>query len=287
MSLISPTSRRFEHISSRFGRITTLFSCFIIGISWSVQAQEGAAITPESTELYVDLEQVRLGLTPQEAPSDAIVLFDGTDLAGWQAMQLRIAGDMPGMVESVADYVPGRATELAQWEVAGGVMTVAPGTGAIETKRAFGDVQLHVEWNAPVADGKSGQGYSNSGVFFMGLYEVQILNSYENETYNNGQASSVYKQHIPLVNASRAPGEWQSYDIIFMAPRFSEKGSLVSPARITVFHNGVLVQNNVELMGPTTYIGASHYTPHPEKMPLALQDHGNPVLFRNIWIREL
>ena len=287
MSLILPTFRSVECICSRFGRITTLFSCAIIGISWSVQAQEGAAITPESTELYVDLEQVRPGLTPQEAPADAIVLFDGTDLAGWQAMQLRIAGDMQGMVESVADYVPGRATEPAQWEVAGGVMTVAPGTGAIETKRAFGDVQLHVEWNAPVAEGKSGQGYSNSGVFFMGLYEVQILNSYENETYNNGQASSVYKQHIPLVNASRAPGEWQSYDIIFMAPRFSEKGSLVSPARITVFHNGVLVQNNVELMGPTTYIGASHYTPHPEKMPLALQDHGDPVLFRNIWIREL
>ena len=287
MSLISPTSRSFEHSCSRIGRITTLFLCFIIGISWSVQAQEGAAITPESTELYVDLEQVSPGLTPQEAPSDAIVLFDGTDLAGWQAMQLRIAGDMPGMVESIADYVPGRATEPARWEVANGVMTVAPGTGAIETKQAFGDVQVHLEWNAPVAEGKSGQGYSNSGVFFMGLYEVQILNSYKNETYNNGQASSVYKQHIPLVNASRAPGEWQSYDIIFMAPRFSEKGRLVSPARITVFHNGVLVQNNVELLGPTTYIGASHYTPHPKKMPLALQDHGDPVQFRNIWIREL
>jgi len=106
-------------------------------------------------------------------------------------------------------------------------------------------------------------------------------------TYNNGQASSVYKQHIPLVNASRAPGQWQSYDIIFMAPRFSEKGSLISPARITIFYNGVLVQNNVELLGPTTYIGASHYIPHPEKMPLALQDHGDPVQFRNIWIREL
>jgi len=287
MSLISPTSRSFEHSCSRIGRITTLFLCFIIGISWSVQAQEGAAITPESTELYVDLEQVSPGLTPQEAPSDAIVLFDGTDLAGWQAMQLRIAGDMPDIVESIADYVPGWTTEPAQWEVADGVMTVAPGTGAIETKQAFGDVQVHLEWNAPVAEGKSGQGYSNSGVFFMGLYEVQILNSYKNETYNNGQASSVYKQHIPLVNASRAPGEWQSYDIIFIAPRFSEKGRLVSPARITVFHNGVLVQNSVELLGPTTYIGASHYTPHPEKMPLALQDHGDPVQFRNIWIREL
>ena len=287
MSLISLTTRSFEHICSRFGRITTLFSCFIIGISWSVQAQEGAVITPESTELYVELAQVSPGITLEQAPSDAIVLFDGTDLTAWQAMQLRIAGDMPGMVESIADYEAGKATEPAEWTVAGGVMTVAPGSGAIETKRAFGDVQLHIEWNAPLADGKSGQGYSNSGVFFMGLYEVQILNSYENETYNNGQASSVYKQHIPLVNASRAPGQWQSYDIIFMAPRFSEKGRLISPARITVFHNGVLVQNNVELLGPTTYIGASHYAPHPEKMPLALQDHGDPVQFRNIWIREL
>ena len=287
MSLISLTTRSFEHICSRFGRITTLFSCFIIGISWSVQAQEGAVITPESTELYVELAQVSPGITLEQAPSDAIVLFDGTDLTTWQAMQLRIAGDMPGMVESIADYEAGKATEPAEWTVAGGVMTVAPGSGAIETKRAFGDVQLHIEWNAPLADGKSGQGYSNSGVFFMGLYEVQILNSYENETYNNGQASSVYKQHIPLVNASRAPGQWQSYDIIFMAPRFSEKGRLISPARITVFHNGVLVQNNVELLGPTTYIGASHYAPHPEKMPLALQDHGDPVQFRNIWIREL
>jgi hypothetical protein len=259
----------------------------IIGLLGGIQAQEAAVITPESTELYVELEQVSPGLTPEQPPSDAIVLFDGTDLTAWQVMQLRIAGDMPGMVESIGDYEAGRATVPAQWEVAGGVMTVAPGTGAIETKRAFGDVQLHLEWNAPVDEGKSGQGYSNSGVFFMGLYEVQILNSYENDTYNNGQASSVYKQHIPLVNASRAPGQWQSYDIIFMVPRFSEKGSLISPARITVLHNGVLVQNNVELLGPTTFIGASHYTPHPEKMPLALQDHGDLVQFRNIWIREL
>lgn len=272
---------------TQFGRRAVVTFGMTIGLWGGIQAQEAAVITPESTELYVDLEQVSPGLTPEQPPSDAIVLFDGTDLTAWQVMQLRIAGDMPGMVESIGDYEAGKATVPAQWEVAGGVMTVAPGTGAIETKRAFGDVQLHLEWNAPVAEEKSGQGYSNSGVFFMGMYEVQILNSYENDTYNNGQASSVYKQHIPLVNASRAPGQWQSYDIIFMAPRFSEKGSLISPARITVFHNGVLVQNNVELLGPTTYIGASHYTPHPEKMPLALQDHGDPVQFRNIWIREL
>ena len=285
MNYYAVDNRYFSRI--QFGRRAVVTFGMIIGLLGGIQAQEAAVITPESTELYVDLEQVSPGLTPEQPPSDAIVLFDGTDLTAWQAMQLRIAGDMPGMVESIGDYEAGRATVPAQWTVAGGVMTVAPGTGAIETKRAFGDVQLHLEWNAPVAEGKSGQGYSNSGVFFMGMYEVQILNSYENDTYNNGQASSVYKQHIPLVNASRAPGQWQSYDIIFMAPRFSEKGSLISPARITVLHNGVLVQNNVELLGPTTYIGASHYTPHPEKMPLALQDHGDPVQFRNIWIREL
>lgn len=285
MNYYAVDNRYFSRTQS--GRRAVVTFGMIIGLLGGIQAQEAAVITPESTELYVELEQVSPGLTPEQPPSDAIVLFDGTDLTAWQVMQLRIAGDMPGMVESIGDYEAGRATVPAQWEVAGGVMTVAPGTGAIETKRAFGDVQLHLEWNAPVAEGKSGQGYSNSGVFFMGMYEVQILNSYENDTYNNGQASSVYKQHIPLVNASRAPGQWQSYDIIFMAPRFSEKGSLISPARITVLHNGVLVQNNVELLGPTTYIGASHYTPHPEKMPLALQDHGDPVQFRNIWIREL
>lgn len=285
MNYYAVDNRYFSRTQS--GRRAVVTFGMIIGLLGGIQAQEAAVITPESTELYVELEQVSPGLTPEQPPSDAIVLFDGTDLTAWQVMQLRIAGDMPGMVESIGVYEAGRATVPAQWEVAGGVMTVAPGTGAIETKRAFGDVQLHLEWNAPVAEGKSGQGYSNSGVFFMGMYEVQILNSYENDTYNNGQASSVYKQHIPLVNASRAPGQWQSYDIIFMAPRFSEKGSLISPARITVLHNGVLVQNNVELLGPTTYIGASHYTPHPEKMPLALQDHGDPVQFRNIWIREL
>ena len=272
---------------TNISRFVILSFCIVVSFICDVHAQSGAVVTPESTELYVDLAKISPGLTAQMPPSDATDLFDGTDLAKWQAMQLRIAGDMPGIMNSIADYEPGKMTHSAQWEVADGIMTVEPGTGAIETKRPVSDMQLHLEWNAPVAEEKSGQGYSNSGVFFIGRYVVQILNSYENTTYNNGQASSVYKQHIPLVNASRAPGQWQSYDIIFMAPRFSEKGSLTAPARITVFHNGVLVQNNVELLGPTTYIGASHYTPHPNKMPLALQDHGDPVQFRNIWIREL
>jgi len=263
---------------------STLLFFGLMGALSSVYAQ---TITPETTELYVPLAQVSPGATTSEPPSDAIVLFDGTHLDAWQKMQLWVGGAMPDVVRNLKNFIPGKEMPAPEWTIEEGAMQVAAGTGAIETKQSFADVQLHLEWMAPVAQGKSGQGYSNSGVFFMGLYEVQILNSYENETYNNGQAASVYKQHIPLVNASRPAGSWQSYDIVFMAPRFSEKGTLVSPARITVFHNGVLVQNNVELLGPTVYIGAPHYTPHPEKMPLALQDHGDPIQFRNIWVREL
>ncbi len=205
------------------------------------------------------------------APSDGIVLFDGGSTDEWQ--------------KAPSDNVqPGQPIE---WTLEGKDLVVAPRTGSIATKRSFRDVQLHIEWNAPVAEGKTGQGYSNSGVFFMGMYEVQILNSHGNSTYSNGQASSVYKQHMPLVNASRPPGSWQVYDIIFTAPRFSEKGAIVSPARITVLHNGVLTQNNVALFGPTRFIGMPSYEAHAEKLPLILQDHGDPVRFRNIWIREL
>jgi hypothetical protein len=223
------------------------------------------AQVPEATEIYKELEVVTPG-EGTKAPSDAIVLFDGTNLDAWV---------------SVNDE------GLAPWKVENGIAIVEPGSGFIKTKQHFADVQLHIEWMSPVAEGKEGQLYSNSGVFFMGKYEVQVLNSFENPTYNNGQAGSVYKQHIPLVNASKAPGTWQEYDIIFMAPKFSEKGTVVSPARITVFHNGVLIQNNVELLGPTLYIGAPHYEAHEGKLPLYLQDHGDPVQFRNIWIREL
>lgn len=153
-------------------RLVTLSFCIVVSSVCSVLAQNGAVITPESTELYVDLAKISPGLTSQMPPSDATVLFDGTDLLKWQAMQLRIAGDMQGIAQSIADYELGKVTQPAQWEVADEIMTVEPGTGAIETKRLFGDMQLHLEWNAPVAEEKSGQGYSNSGVFFMGLYEV-------------------------------------------------------------------------------------------------------------------
>ncbi|MCG8373508.1 MAG: DUF1080 domain-containing protein [Balneolales bacterium] len=263
-------------------RITTIILLLFITVSTLAQNN----VTPESTELYVNLEKV----TPGEqgsAPSDAIVLFDGTSLDAWQSKVFSVGGSMRDMAGRIPGFTAEGNGGPAEWEIRNGELVVKPGTGYIETKQGFGDVQLHIEWLAPSAEGKSGQGYSNSGVFFMGLYEVQILNSYENPTYQNGQAASVYKQHIPLVNASKPVDTWQTYDIIFMAPKFSDKGTLVSPARITVFHNGVLVQNNVELLGPTVYIGTPHYVAHSDKLPLALQDHSDPMRFRNIWIREL
>ena len=198
-------------------------------------------------------------------PSDAIVLFDGGDLSAWE-------------------HADGRD---AEWTVDGKAMTVTAKSGDIQTRQAFGDVQLHIEWRTPKAVSGEDQGRGNSGVFLQTLYEVQILDSFNNRTYSNGQAASIYKQHIPLVNASRGPGQWQAYDIVYEAPRFGDGGTLERPAYITVFHNGVLVQNRVELTGPSVYRGQPEYRPHAAKLPLKLQDHGNPVSFRNIWIREL
>lgn len=198
------------------------------------------------------------------APSDAIVLFDGTDLAAWSG--------------------PDGA---AGWEVENGAFTVTPGAGDLATRRAFGDVQLHLEWRSPTVLTGEGQERGNSGVFLMGRYEVQVLDSYESLTYSNGQAGSIYKQHIPAVNATRAPGEWQAFDIVFTAPRFAPGGRLERPATMTVLHNGVLIHNHVTLLGPTVFIGEPAYEAHESKLPLTLQDHGNLVSFRNIWIREL
>lgn len=243
-------------------------------------------ISPESTELYKEVPVVAPSPN-HKSPSDGLVLFDGSGTSQWQKNPIQIVASMREMDPIIRDLKGSYEMDAVEWIVEKGELVVKPGSGAIATKKTFGDVQLHLEWNAPVDEGKSSQLYSNSGVFFMGLYEVQILNSYQNPTYSNGQASSVYKQHIPLVNASRPPGEWQVYDIVFTAPRFSDKGTLISPARITVFHNGILTQNNVELLGPTCYIGTPYYVPHPEKLPLILQDHGDPIRFRNIWIREL
>jgi hypothetical protein len=202
---------------------------------------------------------------PGTPPADAIVLFDGTDLSKWRAM----------------DGSP------ARWVVTDKVMESVKGSGYIRTLRAFGDCQLHVEWASPSrVEGRS-QGRGNSGVFLMGVYEIQVLDSFNNDTYPDGQAAAVYGQYPPEVNASRGPGQWQTYDIIFHRPHFDDGGKLLRPARVTVLHNGVLVQDNVEILGPTTWMNRPPYQPHADKLPLSLQDHGNPVRFRNIWIREL
>jgi hypothetical protein len=219
---------------------------------------------PEATE-YWSPEPPVVATSPDRPPSDAIILFDGRTFDSF---------------ETVDPHSPG-------WKLADGAMEIVPKTGGLRTKASFGDVQLHIEFRTPREIKGTSQARGNSGVFFMGLYELQVLDSYQNKTYVNGQAGSIYKQYPPLVNASRPPGEWQTYDAIFIAPRFSADGKLVSPARVTVFHNGVLVQHDVALRGGTVYRGSPTYTAHPDKLPLQLQNHGNPVAYRNIWVREL
>ena len=229
--------------------------------------QKDIKLPPEATEFWEpEPRVVSPGASDHLPPSDAIVLFDGKNLDQWKG--LKEGGDAP-------------------WKVEDGAFTVVPRTGGIESKESFGDAQIHLEWRSPSEVKGTSQGRGNSGFFLMGKYEIQILDSYDNRTYSNGQAASVYKQHPPLVNAMRPPGEWNSYDIIFTAPRFNKDGMLVSPARVTVLHNGILVQNNVELRGPTEYIGIPNYKAHEEELPYQIQDHGNPVSFRNIWVRKL
>ncbi len=238
------------------------------------------------TELYHQVPVV----TPADhgaAPSDAVVLFNGGDLSQWEKTPFGegIAVDRTRVY--LQRYEAGSDWGPAAWKVEDGAIVAGQKQGAIASRQAFGDMQLHIEWQVPVLEGKHGQEYGNSGIFLMGMYEVQVLNSYENETYSNGQAGAIYKQHEPLVNASKPAGEWQSYDMIFTAPRFSERGTMVSPARLTVLHNGVLIQHDAVLQGPTSFIGEPYYIPHPAKLPIVLQDHDNPVRYRNIWVREL
>lgn len=238
-------------------------------------AADGAPPPNSLTEVWAPVPGV-VTAPANGIPSDAIVLFDGSSLDAWE---------------------PARAAGHP-WKIVDGAMTVIPTAAPAppcdqRTKRSFGDVQLHVEFRTPAEVSGDGQERGNSGIFFMGLYELQILDSYRNPTYVNGQNASVYKEHAPLVNASREPGEWQTYEVIFVAPRFDPSGELQSPARITAFHNGVLVQYNVALTGPTPN-GATFFQPtlpkyqaHAPKLPLLLQDHRNPVEFRNLWLREL
>ena len=241
-------------------KLNLLFACLAIAALASSQKW-----TAELTRIYEPVPQVITPGTGTAPPSDAVVLFDGTSLEQWESTDGGPAG----------------------WDLHDGMVTVVKGAGGIQTKTGFGDVQLHIEWRTPAEVAGEGQGRGNSGVYLQALYEVQVLDGYENPTYVNGQAGAVYKQHIPLVNACRPPGEWQGYDIIFTAPRFREDGSLFSPATMTVLQNGVLIQNHVTLLGTTEDVGLPSYKKHDLKMPLMLQDHSNPVSYRNIWIREL
>lgn len=197
------------------------------------------------------------GDKPGDPPSDAVILFDGKDMSKWNGVDT--------------------------WKVEDGAMVV--GRGFAESKQAFGDCQLHIEWRAPTPPKGEGQGRGNSGVFF-GPYELQVLDSYNNETYYDGQAGAIYKQMPPMVNAMRPPGEWNVYDIIWTAPRFNDDGSLKSPAFITALHNGVVIQNHFQILGDTPFTSPPRYNKHPSEQPIRLQDHNNPVKFRNIWVRE-
>jgi Domain of Unknown Function (DUF1080) len=231
---------------------------------------------PKATEFYSPVPKVvSPGLTPSEAPSDAIVLFDGKNLDQWTSVR-----------------TPGTA---AAWTVADGIFTVNKPAGNIETKKSFTDYQLHLEWRIPANITGTGQGRGNSGVFLASTgpgdegYEIQILDCYNNSTYVNGQTGSVYKQAVPMANACRKPGEWQAYDIFWTAPRFNEDGTVKTPAYVTVIHNGVLLQHHTALKGQTVYIGNPSYKKHGAA-PIKLQSHGDPsepISYRNIWLREL
>jgi len=219
---------------------------------------------PVATEVWEPTARVITPGQGQAPPSDALILFDGSNLDQWQATD----------------------SSAAKWSLADNAMTVVPKSGGISTKQSFGDCQLHIEWRSPAVVKGEGQLRGNSGVFLQSRYEVQILDNYNNKTYPNGQAGSLYKQYMPLVNACRPPGEWQTYDIIFKAPRFNADGIKVASGSLTVLHNGVLVQNHIEIMGTSEYIGLPKNKAHG-KAPLFLQDHGDLVSYRNIWIRDL
>ena len=259
----------FPHVEKK---IFLALSIMLSGLQIFAQQQGD----PKLTEVYSPVPPVVTpGKNLGDAPSDAIILFDGKDLNQWR---------------SVKD-----TTAPAGWTLANGVMTVNKKAGNIETKQRFEDYQLHIEWKIPETITGTGQARGNSGVFLASIgsgdagYELQVLDCYNNSTYVNGQTASIYKQAIPLANACRKPGDWQTYDVIWTAPRFNADGSLKSPARVTVMHNGVLVQNDYELQGQTLYIGKPYYKAHGPS-PIKLQAHGDPsepISFRNIWVRNL
>jgi len=251
-----------------------LFTAILTGSFFVANAQQTAK--PEDTEIWQPVPKVVTpGNTFRDAPSDAIVLFDGKNLDQWVLTK--------------------DTTSAAKWIVADNVITVDKSVGDIQTKRKFTDFQLHIEYRIPTNITGSGQARGNSGIFLAALpwgaggYELQVLDNYNNKTYVNGQVGSIYKQSIPLANAALPPGKWQTYDVIWTAPRFNEDGSVKSPARVTAFHNGILVQNNFELRGDTPYIGQPAYRKHGPS-PIKLQAHGDksePISYRNIWVREI
>lgn len=252
--------------------ITPVFAALSLVAALSAMAGEATAQQPSGWKQHeVNRPQPPVVTPPPQSlpappPADAVVLFDGRDLSAWRSSR----GGGP-----------------AEWTVANGHFVVAPGKGPIRTREAFGDVQLHVEWASPNPPTGTSQGRGNSGVFLMGRYEIQVLDNYQAQTYPDGQAGAIYGQYPPLANASRAPGEWQAYDIYFRRPRFDANGKLLERARVTVVHNGVVVQNNEEILGQTTYMQYSPYQAHLPEEPLELQDHGDLVRFRNIWVRRL
>jgi hypothetical protein len=230
---------------------------------------EPEKMKPEMTEVwYPEVKIIQPGIKDSDPPSDAIVLFNGTDIN--------------------KEWTDNKGNP-SKWIVVDGALVCVKGSGVIQSKRKFSNIQLHIEWKTPSEVTGESQGRGNSGVFLQELYEVQVLDSYNNRTYRHGQAGSLYKQWAPLVNASRKPGEWQSYDIIYTAPTFNnDTTTYLTPPRVTILHNGVLIQNNVSLRGPTEYIGIPEYFIKKHgAASLVLQDHGNPVAYRNIWIREL
>lgn len=249
----------------------------LLAVAAPVYAQQSTAPKPkpEETEVWEPVPPiVTPGATDSQPPSDAIVLFDGKNEDQW---------------------VQNKDKSPAQWVVSDGVLTVSKTAGSIETKKTFKDYQLHIEWRIPTDITGSGQARGNSGVFLASTgpgddgYELQVLDSYNNKTYVNGQAGSIYKQSPPLVNPARKPGEWQTYDVVWTAPRFNDDGSLKTPAYVTVFFNGVLVQNHFQLQGQTLYIGKPFYKAY-DRAPIKLQAHGDksePISYRNIWVREL
>lgn len=247
-------------------KILSLALCLMALGEIFAQRQEIPALKPEQTEDWSRKPAMVTPVKNNQPPSDAVILYKGPqDVSKWNE-----ANGNP-----------------IRWIAAGDSLTCNPRSADILTRQTFGDCQLHIEWRTPVPAVGNSQGRGNSGIFLFGLYEVQVLDSWDNETYYNGQAGSIYKQYIPLVNASAPPGTWQTYDIIFNVPRFGSDSTLIRPGYVTVIHNGVLIQNHVELKGPTEFIGIPKYKYHGDKGPLKLQNHSNPVSYRNIWLREI